>query len=333
MAVRRNDRGGDDRGGKAVDDGIGNARTFCGPFRRTPAFGPFDTPDFLRTFAIPVTVGDLTAFGTHNLETADRVSLFIPGFTGSKEDFIPFFPTLWSEVTRRSEVLRRDGVEPSRAIVAYSQRGQGDSAAPHEPGAYELEDFVADGCEVLERLGGRERPIDLVGHSFGGVVARRVAIRCPEMVRSLTFFDSGAQPVKSTPIIKVGPAIIRAIGTKALFPVFRWGMRDLPQKDRLAELFRQCMHASSKYHLASVARFMTDFDDVTPDLARLRESGMPMAMLYGEHDDVWPHEVYEREAEKLDITPMVMPDAAHLAQDDQPEEFARCLVRFWDRCR
>ncbi|PLS31840.1 alpha/beta hydrolase [Bifidobacterium margollesii] len=372
----------DDDSVRGGGEGIRGDRTEAvlrGPFRRTPAFGPFDTPDFLRTFAIPTAVGDLTAFGTRNLETVEHVSLFIPGFTGSKEDFIPFFPVLWNELTRGSagdessdsgdadrpggtgaaadDVAVIHGTDvagsgtdgsgtavsgagasgldtstsllPSRALVAYSQRGQGDSVAPREPGAYELEDFVADGCEVLERLGGRDHPIDLVGHSFGGVVARRVAVRCPEMVRSLTVFDSGAVPVVSTPIIKAGPAIIRAIGAKALFPVFRWGMRDLPQKDRLAELFRQCMHATSKYHLASVARFMTDFDDVTPDLKRLREAGMPMAMLYGEYDDVWPHDVYEREAEELDITPMVMPDAEHMAQDDQPEDFARCLNGFW----
>ena len=362
-------------------------------FPRAPQFGPFDTPGFMRTFGIDCSVGRLTAMASRNLDTAKRVAVFIPGFTGSKEDFIPFFPYLWRELCSGYEASLRDETTstsgalssdtststlpvlvpsssassssiltspssvlaspssptptppfPSQAlpaarpdfdphdvaIVAYSQRGQADSAAPNDRNAYELSDFVADGCEVLERLGAADRPIDLVGHSFGGVVARRVALRRPELLRSLTVFDSGAVPVKLSPVIKAGPFLIRLLGSMSMYWAYRPKLRDEPQADRLAELFRQCMHASSKYHLASVADFMTKFDDVTEELNMFHvKHGVPINIMYGRNDDVWPNEVYDAEANALGITPVVFENAAHLAQDDQPEAFARALVRFW----
>lgn len=294
-------------------------------FSRVPQFGPFDTPEFMRTFGIDCSVGRLTAMASRNLDTARRVAVFIPGFTGSKEDFIPFFPYLWRE-------LRSIGHDDF-AIVAYSQRGQADSAAPNDRNAYELDDFVADGCEVLERLGAADRPIDLVGHSFGGVVARRVALRRPDLLRSLTVFDSGAVPVKLSPVIKAGPAIIRLLGPMVMYWAYRPKLRDEPQVDRLAELFRQCMHASSKYHLASVADFMTKFDDVTDELRMFHvKHGVPINIMYGKNDDVWSNDVYDDEAAALGITPVAFDNAGHLAQDDQPEPFAKALVRFWGRC-
>ena len=317
-------------------------------FPRVPQFGPFDTPGFMRTFGIDCSVGRLTAMASRNLDTAKRVAVFIPGYTGSKEDFIPFFPYLWRELRSGYEASLHDVPSSSPcpfpappaarpdfdphdvAIVAYSQRGQADSAAPNDRHAYELDDFVADGCEVLERLGAADRPIDLVGHSFGGVVARRVALRRPELLRSLTVFDSGAVPVKLSPVIKAGPFLIRLLGSMSMYWAYRPKLRDEPQADRLAELFRQCMHASSKYHLASVADFMTKFDDVTEELNMFHvKHGVPINIMYGRNDDVWPNDVYDAEATALGITPVVFEDAAHLAQDDQPEDFARALVRFW----
>ncbi|WP_318644533.1 MULTISPECIES: alpha/beta fold hydrolase [Bifidobacterium] len=310
-------------------------------FPRIPQFGPFDTPDFLRTFGIDCSIGRFTAIGSRNLDSADRVAVFIPGFTGSKEDFIPFFPTLWKAlgiheasagheaIDRESDAGRVDAGR-STAIVAYSQRGQADSAVPFDRRAYDLDDFVNDGCEILERLGARDRPVDLVGHSFGGVVARRVALRRPELLRSLTVFDSGAVPVRRTPLFAAAPTLIRVFGPMLLYYAYRPKLRDEPQGDRLAELFRQNMHATSRHHLASVADFMTRFDDVTDDLRRLHK-GLPMNIMYGVDDDVWPTAVYGREAEALGITPAAFENAAHIPTYDRPKEFAEALVDFWRR--
>ena len=104
-------------------------------------------------------------------------ALLVPGFTGSKEDFTPFLPYL---------------AERGRSACAYSQRGQADSAAPEGVENYRLADFVGDLIEVARAMGASERPIHLLGHSFGGVIARQAAVVAPELFRSVTLLDAPA---------------------------------------------------------------------------------------------------------------------------------------------
>ncbi|MBF1735409.1 MAG: alpha/beta fold hydrolase, partial [Trueperella pyogenes] len=106
-------------------------------------------------------------------------ALLVPGFTGSKEDFTPFLPYL---------------AERGRSACAYSQRGQADSAAPKGVENYRLADFVGDLIEIARAMGASERPIHLLGHSFGGVIARQAAVVAPELFRSVTLFSTGPRP-------------------------------------------------------------------------------------------------------------------------------------------
>jgi proline iminopeptidase len=73
---------------------------------------------------------------------------------------------------------------PTRRVVAYDQRGVGRTPAPRPlPQDYSLDAFVAD-LEALRIRLGVER-IDLLGHSFGALVASAYTATHPRRVRSL----------------------------------------------------------------------------------------------------------------------------------------------------
>jgi pimeloyl-ACP methyl ester carboxylesterase len=72
-------------------------------------------------------------------------------------------------------------------VVAMDLRGHGDSAWSPD-GAYLFPYHLLDVLEMLERLG--PAPVALVGHSFGGNVAARVAGMYPERIRKIVFVDS-----------------------------------------------------------------------------------------------------------------------------------------------
>ncbi|MBB2988251.1 alpha/beta fold hydrolase [Terracoccus luteus] len=74
----------------------------------------------------------------------------------------------------------------SREVLAVDLRGHGDS---DWPGEYSLRLMADDVGTLLERLGGP--PVDLVGHSLGGLVGCLVAAGCPGRVRRFVLEDVG----------------------------------------------------------------------------------------------------------------------------------------------
>jgi 3-oxoadipate enol-lactonase len=66
-------------------------------------------------------------------------------------------------------------------ILAYDQRGLGQSAVP--PGPYAMADYGNDAAALLDALGWGQVPV--IGVSFGGMVAQELVLRHPRSVRSL----------------------------------------------------------------------------------------------------------------------------------------------------
>jgi esterase len=101
--------------------------------------------------------------------------VFLHGVSGSVETYGWLPP----EVTQGRRVARLD------------LRGHGRSE--RAPGTYVLDAYVADVVAVLRMLGGgapaSARPVVLVGHSLGGVIAWTVAQRAPELVAAVFLED------------------------------------------------------------------------------------------------------------------------------------------------
>lgn len=66
-------------------------------------------------------------------------------------------------------------------MLAYDQRGQGQSGKPDEP--YSMAQYAEDAFGLMEALGWGPCPV--LGFSFGGMVAQELAIRHPERLSAL----------------------------------------------------------------------------------------------------------------------------------------------------
>jgi pimeloyl-ACP methyl ester carboxylesterase len=102
-----------------------------------------------------------------------RPILFLHGVTGSGWD--------WHHVGR--ELGGRPGAGQP---VALDFRGHGDSGWSAS-GAYRSEDHAADVRALIDHLGAG--PVDLMGYSWGALVAVHVAARWPQLVHSVVLAD------------------------------------------------------------------------------------------------------------------------------------------------
>ena len=235
--------------------------------------------------------------------------LLVPGFTGSKEDFrLPI----------------SDLVDRGFEVLAYSQRGQADSAAPTGAGAYGLGGFAGDVTAIASAWGAGQR-VHLLGHSFGGVVARAAAIARPGLFASLTLFSSGNtakgadRPVPDP--VPAGPAgrerVLAAVfpGTDFTRPGLGW-----------EEFMRVRALATSTGNLMGIRAILAD---QRPRSAELRATGLPIHVVYGAEDTAWPVSDYRREAREVGAVETPIPGAQHSAQTQRPTVWADAVSRFW----
>lgn len=105
-----------------------------------------------------------------------RTLLLVHGFTGARTDFESHFAE-----------LARD-----RRVVAADHRGHGGSTNTGDPATYTLEVLADDLIGFLEAE--VDGPVDMLGHSMGGMITLRLALRRPDLVRSLILMDTAAEP-------------------------------------------------------------------------------------------------------------------------------------------
>jgi pimeloyl-ACP methyl ester carboxylesterase len=263
------------------------------------------------------------AFAAHEANPPPGVvtrgtAVLVPGFTGSKEDFIT--------------VLEPLAVAGYR-VLAIDQRGQFETSGPEDAGAYHLDALGADLIAIVTDSGGRAH---LVGHSFGGLAVRAATIAAPQAVCSATLLCSGPGPLS-------GPQVDRLetlVGALAVFSIADiWTIIEVSaatsgDNDGVApdvrEFLRRRFLSSTKAGLDAMARQLLD----TPDrVSELAATGVPLLVAYGVDDDVWLPDAQAEMARRLGAREQVINGAGHSPAVQRPTETAAALIEFWSGTR
>ena len=88
----------------------------------------------------------------------------------------------------------RDLIAAGRRVIAFDNRGHGESSKPHDPAAYRIPLMAEDGRRLLDHLG-VERA-DVMGYSMGARIAASLALAYPARVRSVVLGGLGDAMVK-----------------------------------------------------------------------------------------------------------------------------------------
>ena len=210
-------------------------------------------------------------------------------------------------------------------VLAYDTRGHGQSAAPNGP--YTLEQLADDLHALLKHLN-VSRP-HYVGLSMGGMIGQTCALKYPGVFQSLALCDTTSRyPAAAAAMWQERIRIAESQGMKPLVqPTLERWFTEAFRKSRPEEVARVaaqiestpvpgyagCCHAIPKI-------------DVT---ARLKEIKCPALVICGEDDPGTPPAMAREIHENLPGSALVLiPQAAHLSNIEQPEAFNRALAQF-----
>jgi pimeloyl-ACP methyl ester carboxylesterase len=250
-----------------------------------------------------------------------RPALLIPGFTGSKEDFIPVLQSLASA---------------GRRVVAIDMRGQYQSPGAPDTDAYAPGELAADIAAIAEAIAGGQG-LHLAGHSLGGLIAREAVLAGTARIISLTLLSSGpgritgqrAEMLRGVLAMmdSAGGAGLRArvaqIWREQLAPEAKAG----GAPDHVIAFLHERMMGNDPAGLVAMGRYLLACPDRTAELADL--DGPPVLVLYGENDDAWQPAVQELMATRLGAQRVCVPGAGHSPPVEAPETTASALTAFW----
>jgi 3-oxoadipate enol-lactonase len=243
--------------------------------------------------------------------------LLVHGFGGAKEDFVDHLPLLAEDHT----------------VVVFDHRGHGESDAPADPAAYSFDQLVTDTIAVADATGLEQ--FRLLGHSMGGMVARRVALQHRDRVEALILMDTAPGPVPSfdAELMETAATIARTQGKAALKEVLDLAAplntpayeRVLLERPGYQAFQDQKWDALSEVMWAALVVAIARQNDDLPELAAIT---CPVLVVVGEQDDPFLDPSRAMAESIPGARLVVVPDAGHSPQFENPEAWVAAIQEF-----
>lgn len=260
----------------------------------------------------------LAALRAQPADNTSAVAVLVPGFTGSKEDYAALIDPICSA---------------GLSVLALDLPGQYESPGPPREQDYYPDPLGRILAALVADLAAGGQRVLLLGHSYGGLVARS-AILAGAPVTGLTLLDSGPGPLptgRRTALLDATVPVLRTQGIHAVQRLLEARERT-PNPPELAALLRARLLRSSAAGLLGVATAIrTEPDRVTELAIALRTAAIPCLVAFGEFDDAWPELLQRDMATRLGAEVMMISDAGHMPNIENPQALLDALLPTWQR--
>jgi pimeloyl-ACP methyl ester carboxylesterase len=209
-----------------------------------------------------------------------------------------------------------EALSKRRTLVTWDMRGHGQSDYPEDQGAYSEEATVADMAALLDVVGAEQAIVG--GLSLGGYMSLAFHLAHPERVRALLIIDTGPGYRKDEPR--------NGWNANALKTAERYETEGLGRLAAGSVEMRTSSHRNAE-GLARAARGMlTQRDDRV--ISSLPTIAVPSVVVVGANDTPFLAASDYMAAKIPGAKKVVIPDAGHAANIDQPEAFNTAIVGF-----
>nr|WSX54041.1 alpha/beta hydrolase [Streptomyces sp. NBC_00974] len=239
-------------------------------------------------------------------------ALLVPGFMGSKEDFLPMLPALSAGGVR---------------VLAVDCRGQFETGDASPAPSYSQDDLANDLVAVTRSLGAG--PVHLLGHSYGGSLVRAAVIATQgdsSLWASATLMNFGPGGVSSWQRERLHMllSVVESMSLAEIWPFVR--SKDESVSEDVERFLERRWVSNSPSQLAAAAHHMLDESDTTAELAKLT---VPVSVVSGTPDETWPPDGVERMAHQLGATFVRIEGGGHSPNVHRPAEVASALLDVW----
>ena len=213
-------------------------------------------------------------------------------------------------------------------VVAFDLPGHGRSSG--EPGDWTWEYGAAMIADLIAEVS--PAPVNLVGISFGGMLAQVTTLARPELIKSLVLIGTApAFPEDSRNGMRVRAETIRAGGMAAVLQpsLERWFTADTRAvRPDIIDRVTKTLLSDDPETQASIWELIATLNIEN----RLGEVRCPTLVLVGEHDPSTPPSVAGALGKAIPgATTMVIPNASHMVTVESPLAINDALIGFLGR--
>jgi pimeloyl-ACP methyl ester carboxylesterase len=220
---------------------------------------------------------------------------------------------------------------PHFRVVTFDNRGVGETDLPPEP-VYTMAQLADDAAALLREL--KVNRAHVVGVSMGGTIAQELALRHPQLVRSLVLVSAWARAdARFVQVIESWTSLASRVPIEeryrhVFFPwVFSPAFFD--KKDNVEAAFRGAMaypHQTKAEAIERQARGIVAWNGTR--IPRLGAIKAPTLVVAGKDDILTPPDFARALAKLIRRARFMLMPGGHSLILEQPDTFNRALVRF-----
>lgn len=213
--------------------------------------------------------------------------------------------------------------------VAYDHRGQGQSSVTES--GYDMDSLAGDAIELIEKLGAG--PCHFAGLSMGGMIGMRIALRRPDLLKSLILIDTSAEAEPSENLFKYKMLnfVARWFGLGVVvgqvMPILfgRSFMTDPARAEERAR-WRKSISSGDRLGITRAVQGVIDRKEVMDDLGKL---ATPTLIIVGEEDTATVPAKSERMHAAITGSKLArIPKAGHSSTIEEPDAVNAAIEGF-----